>query len=80
PLATTGESPSIEEDEFEMVLDKTLEVVNRRIPVFVGLGGNYTKKVIKQLKVVKKHKVDGILSVSPYYNLPSQDGIYNHFL
>lgn len=80
PLATTGESPAIEEDEFEMVLDKTLEVVNGRIPVFVGHGGNYTKKVIKKLKVVEKYKVDGILSVSPYYNLPSQDGIYNHFL
>ncbi|WP_044339268.1 4-hydroxy-tetrahydrodipicolinate synthase [Rossellomorea aquimaris] len=80
PLATTGESPAIEEDEFEMVLDKTLEVVNGRIPVFVGHGGNYTKKVIKQLKVVEKYKVDGILSVSPYYNLPSQEGIYHHFL
>ncbi|MCA1059686.1 4-hydroxy-tetrahydrodipicolinate synthase [Rossellomorea aquimaris] len=80
PLATTGESPAIEEDEFEIILDKTLEVVNGRIPVFVGVGGNYTKKVIKQLKVVEAYKVDGILSVSPYYNLPSQDGIYNHFL
>ncbi|MBY6036923.1 4-hydroxy-tetrahydrodipicolinate synthase [Fictibacillus nanhaiensis] len=80
PLATTGESPTIEEDEFETVLDKTVEVVNGRIPIFVGHGGNYTKKAIKQLKVIERYKVDGILSVSPYYNLPSQEGIYEHFL
>ncbi|WP_261134013.1 dihydrodipicolinate synthase family protein [Bacillus sp. Marseille-Q3570] len=80
PLATTGESPTIDEDEYERVLDKTVETVNGRIPIFVGHGGNHTKKVIKQLKLIEKYKVDGILSVSPYYNRPSQDGIYEHFL
>lgn len=80
PLGTTGESPTIEENEFEMIIEKTVEIVNGRIPVFIGHGGNYTEKVIKQLKMIEKYKVDGILSVSPYYNLPSQDGIFNHFL
>lgn len=79
PLATTGESPTIEEFEFEQLLEKTVEVVNRRIPIYVGHGGNYTTKAIKQLKIIEKYNVDGILSVSPYYNLPSQEGIYEHF-
>lgn len=79
PLATTGESPTIEETEFEELLEKTVEVVNGRIPIFVGHGGNYTAKCVKQLKTIEKYNVEGILSVSPYYNLPSQEGIYEHF-
>lgn len=80
PLATTGESPAIEEDEYQEVIEKTLEFTRGRVPVFVGLGGNYTKKVLKQLKKLEHYKVDGILSVTPYYNRPDQNGIYQHFL
>lgn len=80
PLATTGESPTIAEDEYEAILAKTLEYVDGRVPVIVGLGGNDTKKVVKQLKTVEKYKVNGILSVCPYYNRPAQQGIYEHFL
>jgi 4-hydroxy-tetrahydrodipicolinate synthase len=79
-LATTGESPAVEEDEYEKVLEKTLEFNQGRVPIFVGAGGNYTKKVLKLLKVVEKYKIDGILSVTPYYNRPDQNGIYQHFL
>lgn len=79
PLGTTGESPAIEEDEYQEIIEKTLEFNNNRVPVFVGAGGNYTKKVLKQLKVLEKLKVDGILSVCPYYNRPDQNGIYQHF-
>lgn len=79
PMGTTGESPTISEDEYEKILEKTMEYTNGRIPVYVGLGGNYTAKVVKQLKLVEKYKVDGILSVSPYYNRPDQKGIYEHF-
>jgi 4-hydroxy-tetrahydrodipicolinate synthase len=80
PLATTGESPTIDYDEYETILAKTLEYVDERVPVIVGLGGNDTKKVVKQLKTVGKYKVNGILSVCPYYNRPAQQGIYEHFL
>lgn len=80
PLATTGESPTITDEEYEQILSKTVEYVNNRVPVFVGLGGNDTQKVIKQLKTVEKYNVNGILSVCPYYNRPNQNGIYEHFL
>lgn len=79
PLGTTGESPTISDMEYELILDKTMEYVNGRVPVIVGAGGNYTKKVIEKIKIVEKYKPEGILSVSPYYNRPDQNGIYEHF-
>ncbi len=80
PLATTGESPTISEYEYEEMLEKTIEYCNNRVPIFVGVGGNCTSKVIDQFKLVEKYKIDGILSVCPYYNRPDQRGIYEHFL
>lgn len=80
PLGTTGESPTISEYEYEEIIEKTMEYDNGHVPVFVGVGGNDTKKVVNQLKLVEKYKVDGILSVCPYYNRPDQRGIYQHFL
>lgn len=80
PLGTTGESPTVSDEEFEEIVDKTMEYNNGRVPVYVGLGGNNTKKVVKHLKAAEKYKVDGILSVTPYYNRPDQRGIYEHFL
>jgi 4-hydroxy-tetrahydrodipicolinate synthase len=79
PLATTGESPTILTCEYEEVLGKTMEYNNNRVPVYVGLGGNNTSEVIKMLKIVEKHNVDGILSVAPYYSRPDQRGLYEHF-
>lgn len=79
PLGTTGESPTISDYEYEELIDYTMQFVKERVPVYVGLGSNYTAKLIKQLHIVEKHKVDGILSVTPYYNRPSQRGIYEHF-
>jgi 4-hydroxy-tetrahydrodipicolinate synthase len=79
PMGTTGEGPVIDESEYEAIIDKTVEHVNGRVPIFVGAGGNYTEKSIKQIKTVEKYKVDGILSVCPYYNRPDQRGIYEHF-
>lgn len=80
PLGTTGESPTISDKEFELIVNKTIEFVNGRIPIFIGLGGNNTREVAKKLKLLEKSEVDGILSVCPYYNRPSQEGIYQHFL
>lgn len=78
-LGTTGESPTVADEEFEAVIDKTMTFVNGRVPVFAGVGGNDTRKVVKQLKAAEKYKIHGILSVCPYYNRPDQRGIYAHF-
>jgi 4-hydroxy-tetrahydrodipicolinate synthase len=77
--ATTGESPVITEYEFEELGNKTVEYVNGRIPVYYGLGGNCTKKMAEQIKTAEKFGVQGLLTVSPYYNRPDQRGIYEHF-
>ena len=79
PLGTTGESPTIEEHEFEEMVARTVEYVAGRVPILIGVGGNYTKKVLRLLKVAEKYPIQGILSVCPYYNRPDQAGIYEHF-
>lgn len=79
PLGTTGESPTITDREYEELIAATVEYVNNRVPVIVGLGGNDTQKLVKKLKTVEKYKLNGILSVCPYYSRPSQNGIYEHF-
>lgn len=79
PLGTTGESPVIEEDEYLELVEKTIEYVNNRVPIFIGIGGNYTRKVVAKVKLIEKYNIDGILSVCPYYNRPDQNGIYEHF-
>lgn len=79
PNGTTGECPTIEDDEFEELLAKTVEFNNNKLPIYFGLGGNNTKKIVKQLKIVEKYNIDGILSVSPYYSKPDQKGIAEHF-
>lgn len=79
PMGTTGESPTVSGEEYEEIVAKTMEFVAGRVPVIVGCGGNDTKKLIKQAKVLEKYKVNAILSVSPYYNKPDQRGIYAHF-
>ena len=79
PNGTTGECPTLDEYEFEELLAKTVEYNNNLLPVYYGLGGNNTHKVLKQLKIVEKYKIEGILSVSPYYSRPDQNGIFEHF-
>lgn len=79
PLGTTGEIPTLTDYEFEEMIEKTLEYNRDRLPVYVGVGGNYTAKVIQKLKVASKYPIKGILSVCPYYNRPNQMGIYEHF-
>ncbi|MBC8061229.1 MAG: 4-hydroxy-tetrahydrodipicolinate synthase [Clostridiaceae bacterium] len=79
PLGTTGESPTVSEPEYEEIIEKTIEYTKGAVPIYVGLGGNNTKKVVEKLKVAEKYKINGILSVSPYYSRPDQRGIFQHF-
>ena len=79
PLGTTGEVPTLSDYEFEEMIERTMEYNKRRLPVYVGIGGNYTAQVIKKVKIAEYYDIQGILSVCPYYNKPSQDGIYSHF-
>jgi len=80
PLGTTGESPTIDEAETEALVEQTVATVAGRVPILVGVGGNDTRKVVKAVKRLQKHAVQGILSVCPYYNRPSQDGMREHFI
>lgn len=79
PLGTTGESPTIDEAEAEALVERTVAIVKGRVPIVVGVGGNDTRKVVKAVKWLQHHDVQGILSVCPYYNRPSQDGMREHF-
>jgi 4-hydroxy-tetrahydrodipicolinate synthase len=79
PLGTTGESPTLDEAEIDELVARTVAVVRGRAPVFVGVGGNATAKVEKALKRLERHAFEGIVSVCPYYNRPSQDGLIAHF-
>src|SRR5262249_40323465 len=75
---TTGESPTLDEDESEALIERTLAVAGA-VPVFVGVGGNATAKVAKTLRRLERLAFKGIVSVCPYYNRPSQDGLIEHF-
>jgi 4-hydroxy-tetrahydrodipicolinate synthase len=79
PCGTTGESPTLKHDEHLAVVDITVRTTSKRVPVIAGAGGNDTAKIISLIAELKKLGVDGILSVSPYYNKPTQEGIYQHF-
>jgi 4-hydroxy-tetrahydrodipicolinate synthase len=78
PLGTTGESPTLDDAESEALIERTLAVAGS-VPVYVGVGGNATAKVVKSLKRLERFPFRGIVSVCPYYNRPSQDGLIGHF-
>lgn len=78
-LGTTAESATLTESEKQQVIDKIIEVNNNRLPLVLGIGGNHTQKVAEELKTRDLSAFDAVLSVSPYYNKPSQEGIYQHF-
>jgi 4-hydroxy-tetrahydrodipicolinate synthase len=79
PLGTTGESPTINDDEFQKIITTVLEETNGCVPVIVGTGTNSTQKTIEKTKKAEKLGVDAVLIVTPYYNKPTQEGIYRHF-
>jgi len=79
PVATTGEVPTIEEEEYFKIVQTTVETVAERIPILVGVSANSTRKGLHIIESLAKYDVHGYLVTSPYYNLPSQQGIYEHF-
>jgi 4-hydroxy-tetrahydrodipicolinate synthase len=79
PLGTTGEAPTLDEAETDALLAETVEAVAGRVPVFAGIGGNATHKVIRTIRRVERYGFPGIVSVCPYYNRPGQDGLRAHF-
>ena len=76
---TTGESVTLTNDEKIAVLDYIIEINAGKLPILLGVGGNSTSDVCNKIKFFSDYKIDGFLSVSPYYNKPSQQGIYEHF-
>jgi 4-hydroxy-tetrahydrodipicolinate synthase len=78
-LGTTGESVTLTNDEKHAVIDLVVDTVNKRVPVVVGIGGNNTQEIINKIKSFKFDNIDAILSVSPYFNKPSQTGIYEPY-
>ncbi|MFV0311418.1 MAG: 4-hydroxy-tetrahydrodipicolinate synthase [Dysgonomonas sp.] len=78
-LGTTAETPTLTEDEKKQIVELVASRVNGRIPVILGEGGNNTRAIVEKLKKNDYAGIDGILSVVPYYNKPSQEGIYQHY-
>lgn len=78
-LGTTAESATLSQDEKELVIKTIVETNNKRLPLVLGVGGNNTAKVVEELKTRDLSDFVAILSVSPYYNKPTQEGIYQHF-
>ncbi|WP_294921148.1 4-hydroxy-tetrahydrodipicolinate synthase [Prevotella sp.] len=78
-LATTGETPCLSSDEKNQIKQLVIDVNRGRVPILIGCGGNNTRAVVEELKTTDWTGIDGILSVCPYYNKPSQEGLYQHF-
>lgn len=78
-LATTGETPCLTTEEKKKIKDTVVDTVKGRTPILMGCGGNNTAAVVEELKTGDFRGIDGILSVCPYYNKPSQEGLYRHF-
>jgi len=79
PCGTTGESATLDFDEHKRVIDLTVKTVAGRVPVIAGTGANSTSEAIELTESAKDSGADAVLSVAPYYNKPSQEGIYQHF-
>jgi len=79
PCGTTGESATLSYEEHERVVDIVVETVAGRVPVIAGAGSNSTDEAIKLTKHAKASGVDAVLLITPYYNKPTQDGLYRHY-
>jgi len=79
PLGTTGETPTLDEDEEDRLIDIVMSEVKGKVPVILGAGSNSTKDAVKYVKRAKAKGADYALVVTPYYNKPTDEGIYQHF-
>jgi 4-hydroxy-tetrahydrodipicolinate synthase len=78
-MGTTGESVTLSKDEKKAIISYVVEAIDKRVPLVVGIGGNNTQEIINSVRHLDLTGVDGILSVAPYYNKPSQKGLFQHF-
>ncbi|HLL99122.1 MAG TPA: 4-hydroxy-tetrahydrodipicolinate synthase [Rubrobacteraceae bacterium] len=79
PCGTTGETPAMSEAEDRVVVETVMRVTNGRVPIIAGTGSNSTDMAIKYTKMAQEVGADGSLQVAPYYNKPTQEGLYRHF-
>ena len=79
PCGTTGESPTLSHDEHKRVVELCIEAARKRIPVIAGTGSNSTDEAIELTRHAKNAGADGALIVTPYYNKPTQEGLYQHY-
>ncbi|MGK0413651.1 MAG: 4-hydroxy-tetrahydrodipicolinate synthase [Polaribacter sp.] len=76
---TTGESGTISKEEKQLIIDIIVKTNNKRLPLVLGIGGNNTLEVVKELQTIDVSEIDGVLSVAPYYCKPTQEGFYQHY-
>jgi 4-hydroxy-tetrahydrodipicolinate synthase len=79
PCGTTGESPTLSEEEDRLVIETVVRVTNGRVPIVAGTGSNNTASAIKYTKMAQEVGADGSLQVAPYYNKPTQEGLFRHY-
>jgi len=79
PVGTTGESPTLDHDEHKRVIKLTVDAAKKRVPVIAGTGSNSTDEAVELSEYAERTGADGVLVVTPYYNKPSQEGLYRHF-
>ncbi len=78
-LGTTAETPALSTEEQHRLINRIIRVNNGRLPLVLGVGGNHTAAVVEKLQQLDSGSIDAVLSVTPYYNKPTQEGIYRHF-
>ncbi|VAW15686.1 4-hydroxy-tetrahydrodipicolinate synthase [hydrothermal vent metagenome] len=79
PVGTTGESPTVSHDEHRQIVSLVIEIAAGRVPVIAGAGSNSTSEAVALAKFARDAGADAILTVSPYYNKPNQEGLFQHF-
>ena len=79
PCGTTGESATLSHEEHDMVVEVCVEAVGGRVPVIAGAGSNSTKEALRLTRHARDAGADGALLITPYYNKPTQEGLYQHY-